>query len=41
MGYADDTTVYAVILRTLLRPQVMALLNQDLTAIDSGVEAQP
>ena len=35
MGYADDTTIYAVIPMRLLRPQVIESLNQDLTAINS------
>ena len=35
VGYADDTTIYAVILRLLSRPQVMQSLNRDLVAIYS------
>ena len=35
VGYADDTTLYAVFPRLLLRPQVMDSLNQDLAAINS------
>ena len=34
-GYADDTTIYAVIPRPLSRSQVMVLLNQDYAAINS------
>ena len=33
MGYADDTTIYAVIPTPLSLPQVMELRNQDLAAI--------
>ena len=33
MGYADDTAIYAFIPRTILLPQAMELLNQDLAAI--------
>ena len=33
VSYADDTTIYAVIPRPLLRPQVMKSLNQCLAAI--------
>ena len=32
VGYANDTTYYALILRLLLHPQVMKLQNQDLAA---------
>ena len=35
VGYADDTTIYAVIPRPLSRPQVMESLNQHLAAINS------
>ena len=35
LGYADDTTVYAVIPRPLSCPQVMDSINQVLTAINS------
>ena len=35
MGYADVTTIYAVIPKSLSWPQVMESLNQDLTAINS------
>ena len=35
MGYADDFTIYAVIPRPLLRPQVMESLNRDLAANNS------
>ena len=35
VGYADDTTIYAVIPRLLSRPQVIESLNQDLAANDS------
>ena len=35
VNYADDTTIYAIVPRPLLRPQVMESLNQDLAAIDS------
>ena len=34
-GYVDDTTIYAVIPRPLLRPQMMESLNQDMAAINS------
>ena len=34
-GYADDTTIYAVIPRPILRPQVMKSLNQYIAAIHS------
>ena len=33
VGYANDTTVYAVIPRQLSRPQVMELPNLDLVAV--------
>ena len=33
VGYAKDTTIYAVIAKPLSRPQVMESLNQDLVAI--------
>ena len=32
VGYAEDSTIYAVILRPLSGPQVMELMNQDLAA---------
>ena len=35
MGYADDTSIYAVIPRPLSRPQAMESLKQDLAGIDS------
>ena len=35
VGYAGDTTIYAVIARPLTRPQVMESLNQDLATINS------
>ena len=35
MGYADDTTIYAVIPRPLSPPQVMESLTQDLAALNS------
>ena len=35
MGYSDDTTIYAVIPRSLSRPQVMESLNQDLIAVNN------
>ena len=35
VGYADDTTLYAVIPRPLSRSQVMESLNEDLSAIYS------
>ena len=34
-GYADDTTIYAVFLQLVSRPQVMESLNQNLAAIDT------
>ena len=37
VGYADDTTIYAVIPRPLLGPQVMEWLNQDVEAITASV----
>ena len=36
-GDADDTSIYTVISRPLLRPQVTESLNQDLAVINSGV----
>ena len=35
MGYADDTTIYAVIPGPLSLPQAMESLNRDLAAINS------
>ena len=35
LGYADYTTIYAVIHRPLSRPQVIKSLNQDFAAINS------
>ena len=35
VSYADDTTIYAVIFRQLLRSEVMKSLNQDLAEINS------
>ena len=35
VGCSDDTSIYAVIPRSLLRPQVMESLNQYLAAIDT------
>ena len=35
VGYADNTTFYAIIPRPILCPQVMESLNQDLAAINS------
>ena len=35
VGYANDTTIYAVIRTQHSCPQVMKLLNQDLASIDS------
>ena len=35
VGYADDTTIYAVIPRQLSRPRVMESLNKDLAIITS------
>ena len=35
VGYAEDTTIYAVISRLLSRPLVRELLNQDLPSINS------
>ena len=34
-GYADDTTIYEIILRLLSRSQVMEKLNQNFAAINS------
>ena len=41
MGYANDTTIYAVILRPLSRPQATELLNQSLAAIDAWCLKRP
>ena len=35
VGYADDTTIYAIIPRQLSHPQVIKSLNQDLAAVNS------
>ena len=35
MGYSNDTTIYVVIPRSLLRPEVIESLNQDLVVIHS------
>ena len=35
VGYANDTTIYAVFPRPLSRPQVVESLNQDLAAVHS------
>ena len=35
VGFADDTTIYSVIPRSLSRPQLLKSLNHDLAVIDS------
>ena len=35
VGYADDTTIYAIISRPLSRPQMIDSLQHDLAAINS------